>query len=149
MGLSRQEYWTGLPCPPPGYPPNPEIKPMSLMSSALACRFFTTSTTGEAPDMHWENPKKSRDSHDRNLSLMVVIRIQTCKDLPSSAVEEKRRERKKSSKVSPVCDLREGYAVLFSFLRGLKCFHSERGERGYSLAVQRLRLYLPMQGVLV
>ena len=149
MGLSRQEYWTGLPCPPPGYPPNPEIKPMSLMSSALACRFFTTSTTGEAPDMHWENPKRSRDSHDRNLSLMVVIRIQTCKDLPSSAVEEKRRERKKSSKVSPVCDLREGYAVLFSFLRGLKCFHNERGERGYSLAVQRLRLHLPMQGVLV
>ena len=149
MGLSRQEYWTGLPCPPPGYPPNPEIKPMSLMSSALACRFFTTSTTGEAPDMHWENPKKSRDSHDRNLSLMVVIRIQTCKDLPSSAVEEKRRERKKSSKVSPVCDLREGYAVLFSFLRGLKCFHNERGERGYSLAVQRLRLHLPIQGVLV
>ena len=29
MGLSRQEYWFGLPCPPPGDLPNPEIKPTS------------------------------------------------------------------------------------------------------------------------
>ena len=26
MGFSRQEYWSGLPCPPPGDLPNPEIK---------------------------------------------------------------------------------------------------------------------------
>ena len=26
MGFSRQEYWSGLPCPPPGYLPNPGIK---------------------------------------------------------------------------------------------------------------------------
>ena len=29
MGLSRQEYWSGLPCPPPGDLPNPGIKPGS------------------------------------------------------------------------------------------------------------------------
>ena len=29
MGFSRQEYWSGLPCPPPGNLPNPEIKPRS------------------------------------------------------------------------------------------------------------------------
>jgi len=29
MGFSRQEYWSGLPCPPPGYLPNPGIKPRS------------------------------------------------------------------------------------------------------------------------
>ena len=29
MGFSRQEYWRGLPCPPPGYLPNPGIKPLS------------------------------------------------------------------------------------------------------------------------
>ena len=29
MGFSRQEYWTGLPFPAPGYLPNPEIGPMS------------------------------------------------------------------------------------------------------------------------
>ena len=27
MGFSRQEYWSGLPCPPPGDVPDPEIKP--------------------------------------------------------------------------------------------------------------------------
>ena len=30
MGLSSQEYWSGLPCPPAGDLPNPEIKPRSL-----------------------------------------------------------------------------------------------------------------------
>ena len=30
MGLSRQEYWSGLPCPPPGDLPHPEIKLISL-----------------------------------------------------------------------------------------------------------------------
>ena len=34
----RQEYWSGLPFPPPGDLPNPEIKPMS---PALAGGFFT------------------------------------------------------------------------------------------------------------
>ena len=29
MGFSRQEYWSGLPCPSPGELPNPEIKPGS------------------------------------------------------------------------------------------------------------------------
>ena len=35
MGFSRQEYWSGLPCPPPGDLPKPGIEPMSLMSPAL------------------------------------------------------------------------------------------------------------------
>ena len=42
MGFSRQEYWSGLPCPPPGNLPDPGIEPMSLMSPALATRFFNT-----------------------------------------------------------------------------------------------------------
>ena len=29
MGFSRQEYWSGLPCPPPGDLPNPGIEPSS------------------------------------------------------------------------------------------------------------------------
>ena len=45
MGFSRQEYWSGLPSPTPGDLPNPGIKCMSLMSPALAGRFFTTRTT--------------------------------------------------------------------------------------------------------
>ena len=42
MGLSRQEYWRGLPCPPPGALPQPGIKPTSPASPALAGGFFTT-----------------------------------------------------------------------------------------------------------
>ena len=44
MGFSRREYWSGLPCPPPGNLPNAGIELGSLMSSTLAGRFFTTST---------------------------------------------------------------------------------------------------------
>ena len=40
--FTRQEYWSGLPCPPPGNVPNPGIELTSLRSPALACRFFTT-----------------------------------------------------------------------------------------------------------
>ena len=47
-GSSRQEDRCGLPCPPPGYPPNPGIKPTFLTSPALAGGFFTTTTTWEA-----------------------------------------------------------------------------------------------------
>ena len=35
MGFSKQEYWSGLPCPPPGGLPNPGIKPASPVSPAL------------------------------------------------------------------------------------------------------------------
>ena len=43
MGLSRQEYWSGgLPFPPSGDLPDPEIKLASPAASALAGRFFTT-----------------------------------------------------------------------------------------------------------
>ena len=43
MGLSRQEYWSGLPFPPPGDLPNPGIEP----SSALTSGFFTTEPPGK------------------------------------------------------------------------------------------------------
>ena len=32
MRFSRQEYWSGVPCPPPGDLPHPGIEPASLMS---------------------------------------------------------------------------------------------------------------------
>ena len=51
MGCSRQEYWSGLPCPPLRDLPTQESN-LCLMSPALAGRFFTTSTT-------WEPPKSS------------------------------------------------------------------------------------------
>ena len=41
MGFFRPEYWSGLPCPPPGDLPNPGIKPTFFTSPALAGGFFT------------------------------------------------------------------------------------------------------------
>ena len=32
VGFSKQEYWSGLPCPPPGDLPNPGIEPATLTS---------------------------------------------------------------------------------------------------------------------
>ena len=49
MGFSRQEYWSGLPLPPPGDLPIPGVEPKSLTSPALAGSFFITSTTWVAP----------------------------------------------------------------------------------------------------
>ena len=48
MGFSRREYWSGLLCPPPGALPHPGIEPASLLSPALAGRFFTIRVTWEA-----------------------------------------------------------------------------------------------------
>ena len=47
-GFPRQEYWSGLPFPPPGDLSDPGIKPWSLASPALAGGFFTTEPTWEA-----------------------------------------------------------------------------------------------------
>ena len=43
-GFFRQQYWSGLPFPPPGDLPHPGIEPIS---PALAGRFFTTEPPGK------------------------------------------------------------------------------------------------------
>ena len=53
VGFFRQEYWSGLPCHPPGDLPDPGIQPMSLMSPALTGGFFTTSATWKAQEKGW------------------------------------------------------------------------------------------------
>ena len=45
--FSSQEYWSGLPCPPPGDLLDPGIEPMSLKSPTFAGGFFTTNVTWE------------------------------------------------------------------------------------------------------
>ena len=42
MEFSRQQYWSGLPFPPPGDLPDEGTELTSLVSPALAGRFFTT-----------------------------------------------------------------------------------------------------------
>ena len=46
MGFSRQEFWSGLPCPPPGDHLNPGIKPVSLSAPAFAGGSLTLAPPG-------------------------------------------------------------------------------------------------------
>ena len=49
LAFANREYLSGLLCSPSGDLPNQGIKPVSLISPALADGFFTTSITWEAP----------------------------------------------------------------------------------------------------
>ena len=50
MGLSRQEYWSGLPCPSPGDLPDPGIKPRS---PALQADSLPFEPPGKPPRSTW------------------------------------------------------------------------------------------------
>ena len=62
MGFSRQEYWSRWSCPPPRDLPDPGMEPASLMSPALAGRFFTTSATWEVPKIRIQGSKKKSEN---------------------------------------------------------------------------------------
>ena len=47
VAFSRQEYWSGFPCPPPGDLPIPGNESVDLASPALSDRFFTIYATWE------------------------------------------------------------------------------------------------------
>ena len=68
MGFLRQEYWSVLPCPPPGDLPDPGMEPMSFMSPVLAGRVFT-------PKASWESLKFYRGQQKllSPLSLFVLV----------------------------------------------------------------------------
>ena len=56
MGFSRQEYWSGLPFPPPGDPPDPEIKPTSPGSPALQVDSLPLNRQGSLNSLYrWSN----------------------------------------------------------------------------------------------
>ena len=58
MEFSRQEYWSGLPSPPPGDLPDPGTEPMSLKSTALAGVLFTTIPTWKALIKYTQSQKQ-------------------------------------------------------------------------------------------
>ena len=51
LGFSRQEYWSGLPCPPPADLPDPGIECLSHIS-CIAGGFFTTRVKWTAVSQH-------------------------------------------------------------------------------------------------
>ena len=57
VGFSRQEYWSGLPCPPPGDLVNSGIQAPSLKSPTLAGGFLPLSHLG-SPIIFWINQVK-------------------------------------------------------------------------------------------
>ena len=54
MGFSRQEYWSGLPCPSPGDLPNTGIKPASAASHVLQADTLPTESPGKPSLMIYE-----------------------------------------------------------------------------------------------
>ena len=50
MGFSKQEYWSGFPCPPPGDLPDPEIEPTYPASAALQADSLATEPPGKPPN---------------------------------------------------------------------------------------------------
>ena len=56
LGLFRQEYRSGLPCPPSGDLLDPGTEPTLLTSPALEGEFFTTSTTWETKELPYRFP---------------------------------------------------------------------------------------------
>ena len=54
MGFSRQEYWSGLPLPPPGDLPDPRLKPTSNASPALTGSLYLCATWG-SPNLSMRN----------------------------------------------------------------------------------------------
>ena len=70
MGFSWQEYWSGLPFPPPGDLSDPGIKPMSLVAPALAGRFFITDA---AWDQFWWMACLANRMSIRGLLMKVLL----------------------------------------------------------------------------
>ena len=73
VGFSRQEYWSGLPCPPSEDLPDTGIEPSSLRSPALAGGFFTTSTSWKA--------------HRRGQTVFIEVKVRLEKNLRGHRVD--------------------------------------------------------------
>ena len=78
-GFSRQEYCSGLPCPPPGDLPNPGIKPMSLKSPHWQAGSLPLMPPGKIQ----EEVKDLRINNLWNISMILgFIPLLKCKNLP-------------------------------------------------------------------
>ena len=53
MGFFKQEYWSGLPFPPPWDTPNPGIELMHLVTPKIVSGFFFPTEPLEKPQGNW------------------------------------------------------------------------------------------------
>ena len=72
MGFSRQEYWSGLQCPPPEDLPHSGIGPASLMSPALGGGYFTTRAIWQATIFQQKQLKKEKTLKKRKLVARII-----------------------------------------------------------------------------
>ena len=61
LGFSKQEYWSGLPCPPPGDLPDPGIQPMSHISCIGKWVLYLCATR-EALTVILKHPQETKPS---------------------------------------------------------------------------------------
>ena len=92
MEFSRHEYYSGLPFPTPGYLPLPGIKPMSLVLSALAGRFFPTDNTQEVTITYIWLYINLIETHKKN----------TQKSIIDTQIEQKQNEGRNPDKILKV-----------------------------------------------
>ena len=91
MEFSRQEYWSGLPCSPPGDLPEPGIEPTSLMLPTLAGGFSTTSATWK-PSMNMGVQISFKDSNFKKcyIFMFILAAPQGLWDLSSLTIDQTR-----------------------------------------------------------
>ena len=106
-GFSRQEYWSGLPCSPPGDLPETGIEPVSLMSPAVAGGLFTTSTTQKAPGELCISQSLCQERKEGTRSVSGVI-----------FSEFRRTQQSKKKKWQKANSLKRRISLDFNLLRG-------------------------------
>ena len=90
-GFSKQEYWSVLPCSPPGGIASTQESNLHLMSLVLTGIFFTTSTTWEVQYIHtyihiytqvcvcvYIYIYRERERERENIRSIVVITFEKC-----------------------------------------------------------------------
>ena len=68
--FSRQESWSGWPCPPPGYLPDPGIEPVS---PALQVEFFPAEPPGSPSSQHHKGNPLPENASKRKAGLGVSL----------------------------------------------------------------------------
>ena len=95
MRFSRQEYWNGLPCPPPGDLLNPGIKPEYPAATALQ--------VDSLPLSHWGSYFLKKNNHNicNSESKILLLASQGGQNSKHGIVIKKKKKKKPSGGFLP------------------------------------------------